>query len=117
MRTHDRLAVALPLAILAFCAAYQWAPSGPFYYPLEHQWSLDKLPNAIGMAWYGRSLWGVLAALLGGGLGWLVSRRVEDLSRRLTDALAAAALLALLTLVLNIVQHEFRHWGTWPFGL
>ena len=119
MRSADRLLVAIAVCLLAFCAAYRFAPPGPFYYPVAGVWSMTKDVAPIGMAWYGRTLWGLAAAVLGGAAGWFATRRAKSdrpLSPLAVQGLSFAVLVCLVWLALGIFVKEFRHWGTWPFG-
>jgi hypothetical protein len=102
-----RIYVALGAAAVAFQVGFLLPAISPtrvlWYYPLERRWALEVAPTALAMDWYGRTLLGIGAALVAGGVAWAAARRFPRLTGRgigvwaawiATAALFAAALYA-----------------------
>jgi hypothetical protein len=99
-----RILTALLAARAAFGLAFLAVSLGELpllqYRPLEHRWSFEAHPAGFAMGWYGITAFGLLAALLGGGLTLLVTalpRAARALDRpALVLAVAHAGGLVLL---------------------
>ena len=99
-----RILTALLAARAAFGLAFLAVSLGELpllqYHPLEHRWSFEAHPSGFAMSWYGITAFGLLAALLGGGLALLVTalpRAARALDRpALVLAVARAGGLILL---------------------
>ena len=94
----SRSHTALCLATMAFAVAFALTTlvSVPilWYHPLEGVWRVEAAPTTLAMGWYGRLLWGVVAAGIGFGLGRLLPARLAATRRaQAWWALAAMALV------------------------
>ncbi len=123
MQRADINLLSVAAAVIAFAATYAASPPAPKYYPLERQWRSEATAGAPSMGWYGRSAWGLGAALAAGGLTAAVTLTVRrrrahlgqaaPLPRKLVWLVAALALAAMVALAGYVVVHEFGKWGTW----
>ena len=84
---------------MAFAVAFTLPMHVPvsllWYHPLEGAWRFEVTPTTMAMGWYGRLLWGVVAAGIGEALGRFVPARLA-----LTRAAKAWWALATLGVVL-----------------
>ncbi|MEO7331262.1 MAG: hypothetical protein ABI193_21985 [Minicystis sp.] len=73
----------------------------PQYHPLDHRWSFEAQPSGFAMGWYGLTALGLLAALTGGGLIYLLGAvpRVARAFDRPAIVLAVAHAGGLILLV------------------
>lgn len=76
----SRSHTALCLATVAFALAFTLPMYVPvpllWYHPLEGAWQFEVTPTTMAMGWYGRLLWGVVAAGIGLALGRFVPARL-----------------------------------------
>ena len=121
-RTESAFLVAC-MVIIAFSAAYFINPPSPRYYPREHTWRMEKLENEPSMGWYGRTAWGVGAAVLAAVVTGLATRSANEHSQ--TDETGeesglptwAVGLLTLLALAapiiasIEVIMHGIHKWG------
>jgi len=87
---------------------------------VERVWRMENLPESPSMGWYGRSAWGLGAALVAGGLATWCTRRTTSgnpgtprISRGVVTALSLVALGAIGLLTVSIIRHEFDRFGVW----
>jgi hypothetical protein len=80
-RAHTSLSLAIVLFVVAFMLPMFVPVPLLWYHPLEGAWRFEVTPTTLGMDWYGRLLWGVVAAGVGLALGRLVPARAA-LTRR-----------------------------------
>lgn len=85
------------IAFLAMYAAPKLAALPVFWYlPLSRVWVFTSKPAEMGMAWYGQTLFAVVAGLVTGGLVYLLSRNAAPSAAkiRIFAGLIAAGFLA-----------------------
>ncbi len=101
----SRSHTALCLAIAAFAVAFTLPTLVPlpllWYHPLEGAWRFEVTPTTVAMGWYGRLLWGVLAAGIGLALGRFVPARLT--LTRTAQAWWALATLAVVVAAMTIL--------------
>jgi len=108
------LLLAICAACLGFAVTYLANPPAPHYLPEARRWQLEKPTQQISMGWYGRSAWGLGAALVCGLAAWSAARKLRRMLfvRRLAGVATALALLALLALGVYVVSTELSRWDT-----
>jgi len=100
-----RVLTALLAARAAFGLAFLGVSLGklplPQYYPLDHRWAFEAQPAGFAMSWYGLTALGLLAALIGGGLAYLLGAlpRVARAIERPAIVLAVARAGGMILLV------------------
>ncbi len=117
MSSAERTFLAVAAGLVAFAATYFVSPPAPRYYPLSGEWRMERRPEKPSMGWYGRSAWGLAAALAAGGLvGWVSGRgrgRWQGLSAGTIRLVTTVVLTSLGALAGYIVVANFREWGIW----
>lgn len=113
MRAEDRVGIAVCAAIVAASVVHVLAPSAPIYYPLDHAWRWEKVPDGVAMHWYGRSAWSLASGALAFGLAYLVAGWVRsEPPRWLPRALAALGVGSLALALALVARHEWSLWMT-----
>jgi len=102
-----RCSLALQFFVAAYlCAAFKVLPV-PKYYPTLHLWTTDSIEKQPAMSWYGYTVYGLAAAVVGYLLGVLYARLQERLK---FDLAVPSACVAGLVFVVCIVLHEAHRW-------
>jgi hypothetical protein len=114
MPQRDAQLHALCLATVVFALAYATVALGPYYHPIEHRWSMTKLPGTPAMSWYARFAWSGLAALAAVVVAAPLLQRPalrQHLEARpgLSKALACFTLVALTITLAYLAYGEFKH--------
>ncbi|MFO0759681.1 MAG: hypothetical protein U0359_24545 [Byssovorax sp.] len=110
-----RVFAAILAARAAFGLAFLAASLGHLpllqYYPLDHRWAFEAVPRSHAMSWYGLTAFGLVAALLGGGLCFAIGAlpRAGRALERPSIILALARAGGLVLLV------DFAYFG-WTLG-
>jgi hypothetical protein len=79
----------------------------PWYYPLERRWAMGTVPQGLGMAWFGATLYALLAAAAAGGLVVVLFR-----SRRAARALSVrGTVLGIARAGALIMLLDFAYFG------
>ena len=112
--------LAVCVALVAFAIVYWLNPPAPEYDPLSHTWAMQIDNGRPGISWYGRSLWGFGAAIVGGFATttlWRLRRQSEaerSMLKPLTvKVMTIVALAALGVFIAAIIVREFNRWGVW----
>jgi len=94
------LAARLAYGLTFLVSALRKSPV-PWYLPLEHRFVLASRPAGLGMDWYGRSALAFVAAVLGGGVAYGLSRKAAWLAK--PEVVLSVARAGGLVLILDFV--------------
>ena len=102
-----RCSLALQLFVAAYlCAAFKLLPV-PKYYPTLHLWTFDSIKDSPAMNWYGYTLYGLAAAVVGYLAGFLYTRLQERLR---FDLAVPSACVAAVVFAVCLIVHEAGKW-------
>jgi len=99
-------------ATFFYCCTLWFKMKLPYYYPVEHVWTLGKKADGIAQGWYGKGLFALPAAAVVALIVWAVLRAVaeKDLSPAAVKAVGLAATAVTVACMGCILYYEFHKW-------